>query len=75
MNLNNLFGYVNPLTDEWTNGILANIVINEVEKNGDYQKWIVLDGPGDSLWIENLNTVLDENRMLCMANGQRIKLP
>ena len=73
--MNELFGYTNIMTNEWNDGIAAKIIRDNVRDATDTKKWIVFDGPVDALWIENMNTVLDDNRMLCLNNGQRIKLP
>ena len=73
--MNELFGYTNVLTNEWTDGIVASIVRTAVTDTTDQKKWIIFDGPVDAVWIENMNTVLDDNKMLCLNNGQRIKLP
>ena len=69
-----LYGEVNKLTLEWQDGLMAVCVREAVRDTTDDHKWIVCDGPVDALWIENMNTVLDDNKMLCLANSERIKL-
>ncbi|CAH8560243.1 unnamed protein product [Schistosoma turkestanicum] len=70
-----LYGEVNKLTLEWHDGLLASIVRQTCSdpSSKDHQ-WVICDGPVDALWIENMNTVLDDNKMLCLANSERIKL-
>jgi dynein heavy chain len=69
-----LYGEFNPLTQEWTDGLGSKIMRGfVVEETPDY-KWTVFDGPVDAIWIESMNTVLDDNMTLCLANGERVKL-
>lgn len=69
-----LYGYVNSTTLEWKDGLLGLAVRLSVVVTDEIHQWIVCDGPVDAVWIENLNTVLDDNKMLCLANSERIKL-
>ena len=69
-----LYGEINNFTQEWKDGLASKIIRAAAAEEGDEKTWVVFDGPVDSLWIENMNTVLDDSMMLCLANGQRIKL-
>lgn len=68
-----LFGETNIYTNEWTEGLVSKLVKDAVTAlegdKPDTKRWIIFDGPVDALWIENMNTVLDDNKMLCLANG------
>jgi len=73
-----LYGEFHPLTQEWTDGLASTIMrrfVDYDDPRGDsVRRWVVFDGPIDAIWIENMNTVLDDNMTLCLANGERIKL-
>ncbi|KAJ8983473.1 hypothetical protein NQ317_014931 [Molorchus minor] len=69
-----LYGEVNPFTLEWKDGLMGIMMRAAVTTTEEEHQWIICDGPVDAVWIENLNTVLDDNKMLCLANSERIKL-
>ena len=74
ISMGELYGNYNLLTNEWTDGLGSTVIRNANSDTTDDKKFIVFDGPIDAIWIENMNTVLDDNRTLCLPNGERIKL-
>merc|ERR1719262_2079478 len=62
------------VTQEWRDGLASSIMRTSIRDESSDRHWVVFDGPVDALWIENMNTVLDDNMTLCLANGERIKL-
>ena len=64
-----LFGIINPATREWKDGLFSTIMrdLSNITHNGP--KWIVLDGDIDPMWIESLNTVMDDNKVEHMVES------
>ena len=55
-------------------GLFSVIMRDLANMSGDGPKWIVLDGDIDPMWIESLNTVMDDNKILTLASNERIPL-
>ncbi|RYG67614.1 hypothetical protein EON64_07065, partial [archaeon] len=69
-----MYGEMDPLSGEWTTGVFAAMWAKYNNRANAYNTWIIADGPVDAIWIEDLNTVLDDNKILTLANGDRIPM-
>jgi dynein heavy chain len=69
-----MYGVKIEISDEWIEGVFSNLWKRSNNRNLKYNTWIICDGPVDAIWIENLNTVLDDNKILTLANNDRIPM-
>ncbi len=69
-----LYGYISMATREWKDGLLSHIIRDLGNIPDEKPKWILLDGDLDANWIESMNSVMDDNRMLTLASNERIPL-
>ncbi|EGR31243.1 hypothetical protein IMG5_115030 [Ichthyophthirius multifiliis] len=74
ISMEELYGDFDPLSQSWTDGLASTLIREYVNIDNQDKKWVLFDGPVDALWIENMNTVLDDSMTLCLSNGERIKL-
>ena len=74
-----LFGSLDPNTLEWTDGVFTRLLRKFIEASSaggsNRRSWIVFDGDVDPEWAENLNSVLDDNKVLTLPSGDRLKIP
>jgi dynein heavy chain 1 len=77
-NKDRLYGSLDGTTLEWTDGVFTSLLRQIIEnQRGESEKrhWIVFDGDVDPDWAENLNSVLDDNKMLTLPSGERLSIP
>ncbi|XP_049338447.1 dynein axonemal heavy chain 2 [Astyanax mexicanus] len=75
VSLGELYGEYDLSTNEWTDGVLSSLMRIACADEKPDEKWIVFDGPVDTLWIESMNSVMDDNKVLTLINGERIAMP
>ena len=75
--VNELYGIMDPQTREWKDGLLSKIFRIANDKSSGIKeelRWLLFDGDVDAVWVENMNSVMDDNRLLTLINGDRIRL-
>ena len=75
ISINELFGYFDSqVPPQWHDGILSTVLKRMCQDTKTTNHWLIMDGPVDTLWIESMNSVLDDNKVLTLNNGDRIAL-
>ena len=68
-----LYGYMMP-SKEWKDGLLSKLLRSYADMESTNPKWVILDGDLDANWIESMNSVMDDNKILTLANNERIPI-
>ena len=69
-----MYGVKSEISDDWIPGVFSTLWQKCNDRKSKFNIWLTCDGPVDTIWIESLNTVLDDNKILTLANGERIPM-
>ena len=72
--MSQLMGFFDETSREWTDGVLTHAIRLGSHDVTGKRLLITLDGPIEPDWVENLNSVLDDNKRLNLITGETIYL-
>ena len=78
VNKENLYGKLDQTTLDWTDGVFTGTlrkILDNQRGESNKRHWIIFDGDVDPEWAENLNSVLDDNKLLTLPHGDRLQIP
>ena len=75
INVSELYGdFDDQSPPQWKEGVLSSVLKTMVSSEQNVNRWMVIDGPVDTLWIESMNSVLDDSKRLTLINCDVIAL-
>ena len=75
INVDELYGaFDDQSPPQWREGVLSSVLKQMVSAEQNISRWMVIDGPVDTLWIESMNSVLDDSMRLTLVNCDVIAL-
>lgn len=78
MDKRSLYGALDGTTMQWTDGVFTSLlrkILANQKGEAEKRHFIVFDGDVDPEWAENLNSVLDDNKLLTLPSGERLSIP
>jgi dynein heavy chain len=67
--VNDFFGIIDIESSVWSEGVFTKEFREFSIDTSRAKKWVMLDGPIDYEWVENLNSILDDNKRMNLPNG------
>ncbi|XP_076392739.1 dynein axonemal heavy chain 7 isoform X1 [Megachile rotundata] len=74
LDIKRIFGYFDENSKLWKDGLCSRMFRSFSNTNSFDKTWIIFDGPLNNVWIENLYSTIDTNKVLCLESGEKINV-